>query len=169
MPVWLTIPDGAASPTRWVARSSSPMLWVRRHVAPDQLPPRRVVIGFRLRSRGRRSYWLVGAVTPRDAQPELVRRVFEDAVGGSCLLPIEVVQAPTSSAARPAGEEAARPTPQELGWLRQLAGGTTVGRLAHEAGYSEQAMFRLLRELYRKIGARNRTEALVLSSQRGWL
>jgi len=35
------------------------MLWVRRHVALDQLPARRVVIGFRLRARGRRSYWLV--------------------------------------------------------------------------------------------------------------
>jgi DNA-binding HxlR family transcriptional regulator len=35
------------------------MLWVRRHVVLDQLPTRRVVVGFRLRSRGRRSYWLV--------------------------------------------------------------------------------------------------------------
>jgi DNA-binding HxlR family transcriptional regulator len=35
------------------------MLWVRRHVALDQLPARRVVIGFRLRARVRRSYWLV--------------------------------------------------------------------------------------------------------------
>jgi DNA-binding Lrp family transcriptional regulator len=35
------------------------MLWVRRHVALDQLPARRVVIGFRLRARDRRSYWLV--------------------------------------------------------------------------------------------------------------
>ena len=35
------------------------MLWVRRHVALDQLPGRRVVIGFRIRARGRRAYWLV--------------------------------------------------------------------------------------------------------------
>jgi DNA-binding HxlR family transcriptional regulator len=35
------------------------MLWVRRHVALDRLPPDRVVIGFRLLARGRRSYWLV--------------------------------------------------------------------------------------------------------------
>jgi DNA-binding HxlR family transcriptional regulator len=35
------------------------MLWVRRHVALDQLPIRRVVIEFRLRSEDRRSYWLV--------------------------------------------------------------------------------------------------------------
>jgi hypothetical protein len=39
------------------------MLWVRRHVALDQLPPGRVVVGFRLladaKAKGRRSYWLV--------------------------------------------------------------------------------------------------------------
>jgi DNA-binding HxlR family transcriptional regulator len=35
------------------------MLWVRRHVVLGELPARRVVIGFRLRARGRRSYWLV--------------------------------------------------------------------------------------------------------------
>jgi DNA-binding HxlR family transcriptional regulator len=35
------------------------MLWVRRHVVLDQLPPSRVVIGFRLLARSRRSYWLV--------------------------------------------------------------------------------------------------------------
>ena len=35
------------------------MLWVRRHVVLDRLPPGRVVIGFRLLARGRRSYWLV--------------------------------------------------------------------------------------------------------------
>jgi DNA-binding HxlR family transcriptional regulator len=39
------------------------MLWIRRHVVLDHLPPRRVVIGFQLRVKGeapgRRSYWLV--------------------------------------------------------------------------------------------------------------
>jgi DNA-binding HxlR family transcriptional regulator len=35
------------------------MLWVRRHVVLDELPDRRMVIGFRLRARRRRAYWLV--------------------------------------------------------------------------------------------------------------
>jgi DNA-binding HxlR family transcriptional regulator len=35
------------------------VLWVRRHVALEQLPDRRVVVGFRFRARGRRAYWLV--------------------------------------------------------------------------------------------------------------
>jgi DNA-binding HxlR family transcriptional regulator len=35
------------------------MLWVRRHVVLDVLPPRRVVVGFRLRAAVARSYWLL--------------------------------------------------------------------------------------------------------------
>jgi DNA-binding HxlR family transcriptional regulator len=35
------------------------MLWIRRHVALELLPARRVVVGFRLRARPPRSYWLV--------------------------------------------------------------------------------------------------------------
>jgi DNA-binding NarL/FixJ family response regulator len=109
------------------------------------------------------------AVMPRDAQPELVQRVFEDAVGGKCLLPIEVVQALASSSSATVEDDLSRPSPQEVQWLRQLSQGVTVSRLASAAGYSERAMFRLLRELYRRIGARNRTEALLYASQRGWL
>ena len=48
------------------------MLWVRRHVVLGELPARRVVIGFRLRARGRRSYWLVlqpGEVSPCPEHP----------------------------------------------------------------------------------------------------
>jgi DNA-binding HxlR family transcriptional regulator len=52
---------------RWRIPESGPpdldpdglMLWVRRHVVLDSLPQRRVVIGFRLKAGGRRSYWLV--------------------------------------------------------------------------------------------------------------
>jgi DNA-binding NarL/FixJ family response regulator len=109
------------------------------------------------------------AVIPRDAQPEFVRKVFEEAISGRCLLPIEVVQALTSASSPSVEHDQTKPSPQELQWLRQLASGTTVGRLASEVGYSERAMFRLLRELYRRIGARNRTEALLQASQRGWL
>jgi hypothetical protein len=48
------------------------MLWVRRHVVLDKLPARRVVVGFRLRARDRRSYWLVlqpGEVSLRPEHP----------------------------------------------------------------------------------------------------
>jgi DNA-binding HxlR family transcriptional regulator len=35
------------------------MLWVRRHVVLHDLPPRRVVVGFRIRAGRARSYWLL--------------------------------------------------------------------------------------------------------------
>jgi DNA-binding NarL/FixJ family response regulator len=108
------------------------------------------------------------AAVPRDAMPETLRKVFEAAVAGESLLPVEVVRALTSG--QPMHEEDDDIlTPEQIGWLRELAYGTTVARLADRAGYSERAMFRLLRELYRRIGARNRVEALMRAQERGWL
>jgi DNA-binding NarL/FixJ family response regulator len=61
------------------------------------------------------------------------------------------------------------PSPREIDWLHQLAGGLTVGQLAARVGYSERMMFRLLRELYDRLQVKGRTEALMLARQRGWL
>jgi DNA-binding NarL/FixJ family response regulator len=95
------------------------------------------------------------AVMPRDASPEFVRRVFEEAMGGKCLLPVEVVKALTSPANWHVEDDPTRPSPREAQWLRGLARGTTVAKVAEDAGYSERAMFRLLRELYQRMGVRN--------------
>lgn len=58
---------------------------------------------------------------------------------------------------------------EEASWLRMMSEGVTVGELAERVGYSERAMFRLLRHLYRRIGAHNRTEALLWASRSGLL
>jgi DNA-binding CsgD family transcriptional regulator len=50
-----------------------------------------------------------------------------------------------------------------------LATGMTVAQLAAKAGYSERAMFRLLRSLYVRMGAKNRTEALIRAYEHGWI
>jgi DNA-binding NarL/FixJ family response regulator len=106
------------------------------------------------------------AAVPRDASPEAVRRVFEEAVEGFSVLPVEVVHALAAPHQRESG-----PTPaaHELDWLRQLANGATVAQLAERSGYSERAMFRLLRDLYQRLEVSSRTEALILAQQRGWL
>jgi DNA-binding NarL/FixJ family response regulator len=109
----------------------------------------------------------IAAVT-RDALPDTVRKVFNAAVAGKSILPVEVVRGLTTLQP-PQEEDEWVPSPQEVGWLRELALGTTIARLADRAGYSERAMFRLLRELYVRIGARNRTEALIRAHERGWL
>jgi DNA-binding NarL/FixJ family response regulator len=108
------------------------------------------------------------AVVARDALPETVRTVFEAAVAGKILLPVDVLRALTTSESFPDEDESGL-SPQEIGWLRELALGTTVARLADRTGYSERAMFRLLRALYLRIGVRNRTEALMRAHEQGWL
>jgi DNA-binding NarL/FixJ family response regulator len=107
------------------------------------------------------------AVVARDADPEMVRRVFEDAVRGVSALPLDVVAALAAPHER--SEHVQEPSESELAWLQGLANGATVSQLAERSGYSERAMFRLLRELYGRLEVKNRTEALMLSQRRGWL
>jgi DNA-binding NarL/FixJ family response regulator len=105
---------------------------------------------------------------PRDASPERLLQVFEEAIQGMSLLPVDVVRAMAGSSAS-SEEVEDRPTSRELDWLRQLANGSTVARLAEQAGYSERAMFRLLQALYRRMGVKNRTEALIQAHRQRWL
>ncbi len=108
------------------------------------------------------------AVMPRDASPGRLRQVYEQALSGMSLLPFDVVQALARSRTVSV-ERADRPGARELEWLRELAGGATVAHLAERSGYSERAMFRLLRDLYRRMGVRNRTQALIRAQEQGWL
>jgi DNA-binding NarL/FixJ family response regulator len=110
-----------------------------------------------------------GAVTavPRDIAVDTAKHVFEEALRGFSVLPIEVIQA--LAAPHEAAGDAPEPTPSELSWLRELGGGATVGQLAERSGYSERAMFRQLRELYVKLHVKNRTEALLVARRQGWL
>jgi DNA-binding NarL/FixJ family response regulator len=108
-----------------------------------------------------------GAV-PRSAPATRLRAVVQAAVEGSTLLPTDVVRAL-------ADEESANsstvdhPSSREIGWLRDLADGMSVGRIAEGAGYSERMMFRMLRDLYRRLGTASRTEALMLARERRWI
>jgi DNA-binding NarL/FixJ family response regulator len=106
-------------------------------------------------------------VMARDASPSVLRERFQAVFRGECLVPLDVLRALTASAetdSRPEG-----PTRTEREWLRKLASGMTVNRLAADAGYSERMMFRLLRNLYGRIGAENRTGALIKARDNGWL
>jgi DNA-binding NarL/FixJ family response regulator len=108
------------------------------------------------------------SVIPRCAEPSLVQRAFEAAVDGMSLLPVAVLRAITAGA--PNGEVGnISPSDDEIDWLRQLARGSSVADLAEHAGYSERMMFRLLRALYEKLQAPNRTVALIRARDEGWL
>lgn len=57
---------------------------------------------------------------------------------------------------------------QEQGdWLVALAEGVTVGELAERIGWSERETFRMLGDLYRHLGVKNRTEAIIWATRHG--
>jgi DNA-binding NarL/FixJ family response regulator len=106
-------------------------------------------------------------VIPRDASAGAVREAVVAALNNRCVLPTEVLHALVRPGTAARSEPAA--SPAELGWLQALARGTTVAQLAATAGYSERMMFRLLRDLYAKIGAENRIGAVMRARDQGWI
>lgn len=107
------------------------------------------------------------AAVARDALPETVAQVFHAAVKGMSILPVEVVRALTKSPA--ADKEPSSLESRQVEWLRALSNGITITQLAESAGYSERAMYRLLRDLYQRMRVANRTEAVLKASRAGWL
>lgn len=105
-------------------------------------------------------------VVSRDTSPAALSEAFSAAVRGQSLVPVEVLRALALAADEPPVDQ---PSADERRWLRGLAAGMTVSRLADEAGYSERMMFRLLRDLYTRLGVDNRTEALMKAQRHGWL
>ncbi|WP_306208159.1 helix-turn-helix domain-containing protein [Actinoplanes sp. RD1] len=107
------------------------------------------------------------SVVDRSASPERLLHLVTGLVSGDVTLPLGVLRRLASEPDDPADDD--RPPPEQLAWLRTLAGGSTVAALANQVGYSERAMFRLLQGLYRRLGVRSRTEALIHANERGWL
>nr|BFE73959.1 hypothetical protein GCM10020092_072600 [Actinoplanes digitatis] len=109
------------------------------------------------------------ATMRRDATPEDIREVFAAAASGRSLLPTEVVRELSGTPGARTPADPAPPPEREIDWLRQLAGGDSVRAVADRASYSERMMFRLLRDLYTRLGTANRTEALIHAQGKGWL
>jgi DNA-binding NarL/FixJ family response regulator len=108
------------------------------------------------------------SILPRAVSADVLRRTVIATVDGQAVLPAAVCRALAKVTAAPAPADSPLSF-EEISWLRDLAAGRTVTRLAVHAGYSERAMFRLLHSLYRKMGVRTRTEAIVRASELGWL
>jgi DNA-binding NarL/FixJ family response regulator len=106
------------------------------------------------------------SVLHRSATADALRRTVEATMDGQMVLPALVG---ALLAATAPVEEVPTVRADRIGWLQQMAAGTTVAQLAVRAGYSERAMFRLLTGLYKELGVRNRIEAIVLARDRGWI
>ncbi|ROO60415.1 hypothetical protein EDC02_2281 [Micromonospora sp. Llam0] len=107
------------------------------------------------------------SVLSRSCGGEEVLRTVEATAGGQAVLPVEVLTA-LASASLPSGGSLDLKADDRLSWLRQLAAGSTVAELAGQVGYSERAMFRMLRSLYRDMGVRTRTQAVLRAQELGW-
>lgn len=107
------------------------------------------------------------AAIPRESPPEALRAVLNAAAAGQSLIPTDALRGLTEPESDTDADRS--PSPDEVAWLRQLARGDSVAEVAGRSGYSERMMFRLLRELYARLGKRNRTEALIHAQERGWL
>jgi DNA-binding NarL/FixJ family response regulator len=106
------------------------------------------------------------SVAERAARPEDIRLVVTQALAGRSPLPNDVVAA---LVARLGSPEENPLSEQDRQWLRALSNGITVAQMASDMGYSERAMYRLLRDLYGRMSVRNRTEAVLKASQSGWI
>lgn len=115
-------------------------------------------IGARAVRTGARS------VLPRGATAMVLSRTVEATISGQAVMPAPVAAA-LAAGAQGSGQHV---TIDEMSWLRRLAAGSTVAELAEQAGYSERAMFRLLQELYRKMGVNTRLQAIMRAKETGW-
>jgi DNA-binding NarL/FixJ family response regulator len=107
----------------------------------------------------------ITAVVRQDTDPADLARTIADAHRGHTRLPHDVA-VQLAVAAQGSGEHV---TPRERDWLRGLAAGHTVAQVAEASGYAERSMFRLLDDLYGRLGVSHRSEAIALAARRGWL
>jgi DNA-binding NarL/FixJ family response regulator len=98
----------------------------------------------------------------------LILATLEHVLAGRASAPTTILQALSMRVAAGFGETLAVPE-VDIARIRDLASGSTVARLAAAAGFSEREMFRLLGDLYQRIGVSNRTEAILWASRHGLL
>ncbi|WP_405535634.1 hypothetical protein OG787_16780 [Streptomyces sp. NBC_00075] len=118
-------------------------------------------LGVRAMRAGARS------VVAREATVSTLQRAVSATLDGEAVMPTEVADLlVTGRGGRtPRGPV---PSPEQIAWLRRLSDGWTVSRLASDTGYSERAMYRLLRAFYQRIGVSTRLEAIMLAHDKGW-
>lgn len=103
-----------------------------------------------------------------DAPMETIIEAIEAAARGIALLPSEIARQMAVAGAQ---------SPPDTVWLsdvettalRLLAGGAKTNQIADECGYSEREIFRMLTDLYTRIGVTNRSQAIATVARWGML
>jgi DNA-binding NarL/FixJ family response regulator len=96
-----------------------------------------------------------------DAELADIVRIVLCAGLGLTVLPVDVARALNrrSVGTRP------QLTDLDLQYLRMLANGATIASISRRYNHSEREMYRLLSSTYQRLGARNRTDALLLAQR----
>ena len=109
---------------------------------------------------------------PKTLQPELFASALAVIIGGGTYLPAEILNAapilgnqPSPSASGPDAIE--RLTPRERQVLVRLATGAPNKEIGRELGLAEVTVKLHVRQILKKIGARNRSEAAVIATKSG--
>jgi DNA-binding NarL/FixJ family response regulator len=104
-------------------------------------------------------------VVAQDATVRQILDVIDAALRDEALLPLSVARAlAEGSVAIPDSIEI---SDQVAEWLRALSKGVPIATIARNSGYSERQMYRQMQQLYRRIGARNRGEAICMAAKWG--
>jgi NarL family two-component system response regulator YdfI len=119
-------------------------------------------MGIRAMRAGARS------VVAREATVSALQRAVSATLEGEAVMPTEVADLLVTGRGGLAPRGSV-PSAEQIAWLRRLSDGWTVSRLASDTGYSERAMYRLLRAFYQRIGVSTRLEAIMLAHDKGWL
>jgi DNA-binding NarL/FixJ family response regulator len=107
------------------------------------------------------------AVASWRVTPEVLLPLIGAVTAHLAVLPPHLVRRLTSQVdARPVWLHAGS---HEAGWLRALAAGSTVADLASAHAYSEREMYRLLADVYDRLGVGGRIPALMLAARYGLL
>jgi DNA-binding NarL/FixJ family response regulator len=170
--------ESVEEPRRWVKRQRDPILLLGVRSPKDidvvselkSLQPDSVLVTLidQFAFESVRESLIAGASgsVSRDAGVREIALALEAAVRHRTIIPTDFAH---RMAAQVRSES---PTPlnvAELAWLQSLAHSATVADLGQSAGYSEREMYRRLKAIYRKIGVRSRTEALLKASRLGWI
>ena len=106
-------------------------------------------------------------VVPRHVDAAQVRHVVQQVAVGVVELPLAVVRVSVRGVRTDLRGPAL--ADEELDWLRALSQGRTVASMAERSALSERVLYRRLKQLYRKLGVPNRTEAIMYARDQGWL
>ncbi|MFE1173084.1 LuxR C-terminal-related transcriptional regulator [Streptomyces sp. NPDC058773] len=102
-------------------------------------------------------------VAPHDADFDDIVEALRLAQWGEMRVPLALLRTLVDTS--PVAPNGLTLSQSETDLVRQLASGRPVADIAADLGYSERQMYRLAREIYFKLGASNRSEAIATAAR----